>query len=191
MSEFAEKMIQFMEIFPPMSPIQSALLAVILIPTLIALIWGAPWVPTPKNRVRKMLDLAKLKKGETLYDLGCGDGRLVHIASAEYGIDAVGFEFSPVVYAMAKIVQPFYWLKGSRAKIKFKNFYNSDFSDIDVITCYLLPHSMVTVGKKCERELKKGSRVVSYAFPVLAWEPNHREKRQRKKAYGPIWVYKR
>ena len=184
-------MIEFMEIFPPISPFQSALLAIILIPTLIALIWGAPWVPTPKNRVRKMLALAKLKPGETLYDLGCGDGRLVHIASAEYGVNAVGFEFSPVVYAMAKLVQPFYWLKGSRAQIKFKNFYKTDFSNVNVITCYLLPHSMKTVAIKFEKELKKGARVVSYAFPILTWKPTHRAPRIRKKAYGPIWVYKR
>jgi cyclopropane fatty-acyl-phospholipid synthase-like methyltransferase len=138
-----------------------------------------------------MLILAKLKPGETLYELGCGDGRLAHIASAEYGINAVGFEFSPIIYVMAKLVQPFYWLKGSRAQIKYRNFYNVDFSKVDVITCYLLPHSIRKVTTKCEKELKKGARVISYAFPFLKWEPTHRERRIRKKAYGPIWVYKR
>ena len=108
-----------------------------------------------------MLKLAKPKSGETLFDLGCGDGRLVHIASAEYGLNAIGFEFSPVVYVIAKLVQPFYWLKGSRAQIKFKNFYRADFHNTDIITCYLLPHSMKTVAEKCQKELKKGSRVGS------------------------------
>lgn len=184
-------MIEFMEWFPPVTRFESLLLIAILVPTLIALVWGAPWVPTPKNRVLKMLTLAKLKPGGTLYDLGCGDGRLVHLASIEHKATAVGFEFSPLIYAMAKLVQPFYWLKGSRAKIKFKNFYRADFGNVDVVTCYLLPHSMKTVAKKCERELKPGARLISYAFPVLAWTPTHRERRIRKKAYGPIWVYQR
>lgn len=173
-----------------MSRTEAILLILILVPTLITLIWGAPWIPTPKDRARKMLQLAKLKNGEKIYDLGCGDGRLVHLASMEHGANAVGLEFSPLVYAWAKIIQPFYWLKGSRAQIKFRNFYNVDLSDADVITCYLLPHTMRYVQKKCDRELKPGARLISYAFKVEAWTPAHREKRNRKKGHGPIWVYK-
>jgi SAM-dependent methyltransferase len=184
-----DKIIEFMEIFPPISRFESFLLVLILIPTTIALITGAPWVPTPKNRVRKMLELAKIKKGDTVIDLGCGDGRLVHIADAEYEANATGFEFSPVIYAMAKLVQPFYWLKGSRGKIKFRNFFKQDLSNADVIVCYLLPHGMRKVKKKCEKELKKGSRVISYAFQIEGWKEVHRERRIRKHSYGPIWVY--
>lgn len=182
-------LVEFMKIFPPLSRLETVFLILILIPTLIALITGAPWVPTPKERVRKMLQLAKLKKGQTVMDLGCGDGRLVHIASAEFGAKGIGLEFSPLIYAMAKMVQPFYWLKGSRAKIKFRNFFNVDLSKADVIVFYLMPHAMRRVRKKCEQELKKGARVISYAFPIKEWEPIHRQKRIRKKAFGPIWVY--
>lgn len=184
------EIVQAMSIFPPITRFQSILLILILIPTLYTLITGAPWVPTPKNRVRKMLKLSGLKKGEILYDLGCGDGRLVHLASIEHGAQATGFEFSPVVYVMAKLVQPFYWMKGSRARIRFKNFYNVHFRAADVIVCYLLPHSMRKVQKKCEQELKSKTRLVSYAFPIKEWTPSHRERRKRKEAYGPIWVYK-
>lgn len=183
-------MINFMELFPPLTRTQTVFLILILIPTLVALVTGAPWVPTPKNRVRKMLQLAGIKPGETVYDLGCGDGRLVHTASIEWKAKAVGFEFSPLIYTMAKVIQPFAWIKGSRAKIRFKNFYKVDFSKADVVVCYLLPHSMKKVQKKCEKELKPGARVISYAFPIADWTPIHREKRMRHKSYGPIWVYK-
>ncbi|HCW32192.1 MAG: SAM-dependent methyltransferase [Candidatus Peregrinibacteria bacterium GW2011_GWE2_39_6] len=185
-----EKFIHFMELFPPLSPWQTILLILILIPTLITLIWGAPWVPTPMNRVLKMLQLAKLKPGQKIYDLGCGDGRLVHLASIHYKAKAIGLEFSPLIYAMAKLIQPYYWLKGSRAQIKFRNFYKVNLNDADVVVCYLLPHSMRKIQKKLELELKKEAQVISYAFPVTAWIPNHRSPRQRQKAFGPIWVYK-
>lgn len=183
-------MIEFMELFPPLSRFQTILLILVLIPTLITLIWGAPWVPTPKDRGRKMLQLAKLKPREKLYDLGCGDGRLIHIASMEQKANAVGLEFSPLIYALAWLVYPYYWLKGSQAKIRFRNFYAVDLSDADVVVCYLLPHSMKKLQRKFEKELKKGARVISYAFPILDWTPIHREPRNRKKNYGPIWVYR-
>ena len=186
MSEFLNA---FSQIFPPLSRTQSILLIIILIPTLITLISGAPWVPTPTNRVRKMLQLAKLKKGARVYDLGCGDGRLVHLASREHRARATGLEFAPVIYAMAKCIQPFQWLKGSRAEIKFRNFYKVDLSDANVIVCYLLPFSMNKLRAKFERELTPGTKIISYAFKMDGWEPIHRERRIRKKAYGPIWIY--
>lgn len=181
--------IDFMKLFPPLSTFQTVLIIIIIIPTLIALITGAPWVPTPKDRVGKMLELAKIKKGEKVFDLGCGDGRLVHLASIEHGANATGFEFSPLIFVMATLLRPSYWLKGSRARICFKNFYRVDLKEADVIVTYLLPHAMRRVQKKCEKELKKGARVISYAFPITDWTPIHRQKRNRKKQYGPIWVY--
>jgi SAM-dependent methyltransferase len=181
--------VDFMELFPPLSTFQTVLLIIILIPTLIALITGAPWVPTPQDRVEKMLELGKIKKGEKVFDLGCGDGRLVHLASIKYGANATGLEFSPLIFALATSLQPWYWFKGSQARIRFKNFYRVNLKEADVIVTYLLPHAMRRVQKKCEKELKKGARVISYAFPITDWTPIHRQKRNRKKQYGPIWVY--
>ena len=78
-------------------------LLAIFIPTVIAFVIGAPWVPTPMARVRRVLELAKIKPGQRIYDLGCGDGRFVQTAAREYGADAVGLELSPIVYAWARI----------------------------------------------------------------------------------------
>ena len=182
--------VDFIKNLPPIGPVQSAIMAVILIPTLMALLWGAPWVPTPKDRVRKMLELAKIKPGEKLYDLGCGDGRLVHLASKKYQSQAIGLELSPVIYVAAKLLQPWHFLFGSRAKIKFRNMFNVDLKNADVIVCYLMPHAMQRMNKKFKKELKKGTRVISYAFEMPEWEPIHHEPRIPEKKYSPIWVYK-
>lgn len=163
-----------------------ALLITALVPTLIALFDGAPWVPTPMVRVRKMINLAKLKKGETLYDLGCGDGRAPYLATKEKGAKAVGIELSPVIYLLA-LIRKFFWR--SKAKIVFGSFWNKNLSDADVVVLYLMPGFVERVAKKLEKELKPGARVISYAFQIKSWKEIHREKRVRKKGYSPIWVY--
>jgi len=158
----------------------------VLIPTIMALVNGAPFVPTPMEAVEKVLELAKIKTGEKIYDIGCGDGRMVYLAAKKYGAKATGFELSPLVYLMARI-RHFFW--GSKAKIKFANFKSKDLSDADVIVCYLLPDTLARLQEKLDRELKKGTRVVSYAFPVGTWKPSHREERNPALNIAPIWVY--
>ncbi len=133
-----------------------------------------------------MLALARLKPGEKIYDIGCGDGRLVHLASKEHKALAVGFELSPLIYCIAKICQPFW---KSKAKIQFRDFRFQNLSDADVIVCYLLPNTLKTFQEKFDRELKKGTRVVSYAFSIGEWKPIHKEQRDPQKGIAPIWVY--
>jgi len=170
------------------SPWAIALAILITIPTIIAMSTGAPFVPTPMPRVKKMIALAKIKPGEKVYDIGCGDGRMVYIAANDYGANAVGFELSPLVYLLAQ-VRKFFWK--SKAKIQFTDFRSKKLNDADVIVCYLLPESLARLQSKLENELKKGARVVSYAFPIGTWEVTHREERDRAQNLAPIWVYKR
>ncbi len=169
---------------PTMSPIELAAFLILVIPTIYALL-GAPFVPTPLPRVRKMLELAKVKSGDKVYDLGCGDGRLVHLAAREHNAKAIGFELSPPIWFWAKISQPFW---RSKAKIKFRNFYKQDISDADVIVCYLMPETLKKFQKKLSK-LKKGTRIVSYAFQIPDLNLIHHEKKVEKKNYSPIWVY--
>ncbi len=160
----------------------------IIYPTLAALINGAPFVPTPMNAVNKMIEAAALKKGNRVYDIGCGDGRIVHTASRKYEIKATGFELSPLVYLLARI-KHFLWK--SKAKIIFGNFKKHDLSDADVIFCYLLPDTLAKLEPKLNRELKKGAKVISYAFPVHPWKESVKIERDKPNKLAPIWIYEK
>lgn len=170
------------------SPWAVALAILIIIPSVIAMATGAPFVPTPMARVEKMLALAKVKKGEKVYDIGCGDGRMVYVAANEYNADAVGYELSPLVYVLAR-VRKFFWK--SKARIEFTDFRYRNLSDADVIVCYLLPDALARLQPKLEAELKKGARVISYAFSIGTWGATHREDRDKEHNMAPIWVYER
>lgn len=162
------------------------LIVMVLVPTAVAFIFGAPFVPTPNERVRKMLELAGAKPGMRIYDVGCGDGRMVRMATNEFGADAIGFELSPPVFLWAKIRQ-FFWR--SNHKIFLRDFRAINLSDADAIVCYLLPEAMKRLGEKLEKELKIGAKVVSYAFAIEGWNPTHIEPKIKEKNYCKILVY--
>jgi SAM-dependent methyltransferase len=162
------------------------LLGALLIPMVIAFVTGAPFVPTPMARVNRMLELAELKKGDRIYDIGCGDGRMVHVAHKIYGADSVGLELSPLVYFLAKVRQKL-WRSG--AKILLRDFRGVNLSDAKVIVCYLLPNTLETFREKFLRELRPGTKIISYAFEIKGWKPVHMEDRIREKNFSPIWVY--
>jgi len=129
----------------------------------------APFVPSPLNIVRGMLQLADLKSNDILYDLGCGDGRILFIAIDEFQIQkAVGYEINPrmVEELERKIME-----KGMAKKIfvENKNFMHANLGEASVITLYLTTSGNVKLKPKLEKELKSGSRVVSHDFPIHGW----------------------
>ena len=145
---------------------------------------GAPPLLTPKEGVRKMLQLAQVKKGEVVYDLGCGDGRVVIMADKEFGAKAVGFELSPFFYIISQVKKFFAGAK--RTKIYFKNFYQYDLSKADVITCFLTPRTMPHLQKKLLKNAKSGVRLVSFVFEAKGWKP---KKIEKLKGLAPIYLY--
>lgn len=134
-----------------------------------------PFVPTPQPVVDKMLEMAKVKKGETVYDLGSGDGRIVITAAKKYGATGVGVDLNPVRVAEAKENAK---KEGVQDKVEFRvgNVYETDFSKADVVTMYLLPDVNRNLRPQLWKQLKPGTRIVSHAFDMgPEWPPERTE----------------
>src|SRR5690349_6961412 len=130
----------------------------------------APYYPTPLTIVAKMLDLGRLKAGEKMFDLGSGDGRIVIMAAEKYQADATGIEMDDDLYreSMQKIRS--LGLEKT-ARIIHGDIFKQDYSPANLLTVYLLPASNDKVRPLLEKQLKKGTRVVSHDFPFRDWTP--------------------
>jgi len=123
---------------------------------------AAPWVPTRRKDMDRVLKLAAIAPGEVFYDLGCGDGRLV-VEASRAGAKAIGLDISLMSYLMTLIRIA---AERSNAKVAFKNFFRQNLSNASIVYLFLTPSAMPKVKKKLEAELKKGARVISYAFSI-------------------------
>jgi cyclopropane fatty-acyl-phospholipid synthase-like methyltransferase len=132
------------------------------------LFWGALYAPSKEERIKKMIELLDIKKGDKALDIGAGDGRLVIALVKAGAAEAVGFEISPFLVKKAKENIKKAGLE-DRAFIYFKNFWKEDFSKYDVITVYGIGYIMKTLEKKLKKELKKGARIVSNSFKFPNW----------------------
>jgi len=130
----------------------------------------APFVATPLPVVKQMLTLAEVKPSEIIYDLGCGDGRVVIMAAQDFGAQGIGVEMREDLakQAMGKITE--LGLEG-RVKIVQGDMFKVDLSQADVITLYLTTSANDKVKPKLESELKTGTRVVSHDYEILGWRP--------------------
>ncbi len=138
--------------------------------------YGAPWVPTPYKTIKKMLEMAEVRPGEILYDLGSGDGRVIIEAARSFGARAVGIEIDPFRYLWTKARIFTTGLTGN-VNVLFGNFFNIDISQADVVTIYLLQDTNVKLIDKFIRELRPGSRIVSNTFTLPGLKIiNHDEK---------------
>ena len=127
------------------------------------------YVPTPQNVVDKLLDVAKIQKEDVLYDLGCGDGRIVINAAKRFGVKAVGYDIDPKRVAESKEN-----VKRNKVEhlvtIEQKDIFTVDLSPATVVTLYLLPELNVRLVPQLDK-LKPGSRVVSHDFDMEGVEP--------------------
>lgn len=128
------------------------------------------YVPTPYDVGRKMLELAEVKKGDVVYDLGCGDGRIVVTAAKEYGVKAVGFDIDP-----ERVKEARENAKKNKVehlvRIEQKDIFTLDLSEATVVTLYLLPQLNVKLIPQLEK-LKPGSRIVSHDFDMAGVIPD-------------------
>jgi len=152
-------------------------LACVLAVAPVALAQSAPtrspdvvFVPTPQEVVDAMLTLAEVKKGDTVYDLGCGDGRIVITAAKKFGANAVGIDIDPerIQEANANARR-----EGVAGKVSFRqeDLFQADITNASVVTLYLLSTLNQKLKPKLMADLKPGTRIVSHAFDMGDWKP--------------------
>ena len=132
----------------------------------IASLTGAPFVPTKNAPADAMIRLAGIKKGDTIYDLGSGNGKLLLMA-AKKGARTVGFEINPILVLFSNV-------RG--AHTRWKNFWHADIHDANVIFIYLLPWKMDRLADKLKQELKPGTTIVSNSFIFPGWKILRQDK---------------
>lgn len=132
------------------------------------------YVPTPNDVVAAMLKLAAVKPGEMVYDLGCGDGRIVITAAKEFGARGVGVDIDP---RRIEESEENAREAGVTDRVQFKqaDLFTMDFADADVVSLYLLPALNVRLRPRLLDELRPGTRIVSHAFNMADWEPDAKE----------------
>lgn len=134
-----------------------------------------PFVPTPVHVIDRMLELAQVKKGDVVYDLGSGDGRIVIRAAKKYGVRAVGLEMDPLLLEKARREAK---AQGVTRLVEFRSedALKADISAATVVTLYMLPWFNEAMKPSFRKYLKPGSRIVAHDFGIEGWPPDKVEK---------------
>jgi SAM-dependent methyltransferase len=130
-----------------------------------------PYVPTSEQAVQAMLKLAAVKKSDIVYDLGCGDGRIVIAAAKNYGAHGVGIDLNP---QRVKEANENAKKAGVESLVRFEenDLFKADFHQATVVTLFLLPEVNLRLRPKLLKELKPGTRIVSNTFDMEDWKPD-------------------
>lgn len=141
---------------------------ILLIP--LSWIWppDSPWAPnwrTKRKTARAAFKLAKVKKGDVVYELGSGEATALMVAAQEFGAKGVGIEIEPFRFFLSRLTV---WEKGFNEQITLKrgNFYKEDLSEATVLYLYLVPQTLNRLIPKFKKELKKGTRIISYKYEM-------------------------
>ncbi len=138
------------------------------------LFWGAFYIESNDNQIEKMIEFAKIKRGEKAVDLGAGDGKII-IALAKQNVESHGYEINPILVWKAR-------QKITKAKVKNKaymhwgNFWNKNIADFDAIFLYNISFNMRELEEKIIKEAKPSARIISNQFPFPTLEPVKQEK---------------
>ncbi len=146
------------------------ILAIVVCLIILSWIWppDSPWAPnwkTNRKIARAAFKLAKVSKKDTVYELGSGSGLALIVAFEEFGAKGVGIEIEPFRFFLSKLTV---WKRGLNKNITLKrgNFYKEDFSGATVLYLYLVPQTLNRLIPKFKKELKKGTRVISYKYDM-------------------------
>jgi SAM-dependent methyltransferase len=131
------------------------------------LLYGAPYLPTLKRQVDTALDMLDLKPGQTMLELGCGDGRVLRAAAAR-GWYVVGYELNPILVVTAYIVT---WKYRKNVKIIWGNFWKREWPPAQGIFTFLLQKYTLPLNTKIVQNMPKPLKLVSFAFTIPHKEP--------------------
>lgn len=127
-----------------------------------------PFVSTPREVVRKMLEMGRVDNNDVVYDLGCGDGRIVIMAATEFGSSGVGIDINDrrITESRANAATA-----GVEEKIEFRleDVFKADFSEATVVTLYMLTEINQRLCPQLERQLKPGTIVITHSYPIPGW----------------------
>lgn len=146
------------------------LVTLVLLFFLLSMVWppDSPWSPwwrTNGRRARLICKLAKINDKDVIYDLGSGDGALLIAATKDFGARAVGVEIDPLRVWLSKLAI-FFNGQGGRVKIIRKNFFEADIRDATVVFMYLIPKTLARLKPKLLKELKPGTRLVTFVYKI-------------------------
>ncbi|MCU0228617.1 MAG: class I SAM-dependent methyltransferase [Bryobacterales bacterium] len=149
----------------------------------------APYVSSPMNVVERMLELCEVGANKVVYDLGCGDGRILVSAAKTYKARAVGVELSPKWAQLAtdKVVEAGVQ---HRVRVLQQDMLEADLAEADIVTLYLISEANTLLRPKLEKELRPGACVVSHDFEIKGWKPASVETIKVFQRPHMLYVYK-
>lgn len=143
---------------------------------------GAGWEPTSRRKVRKMLEMGGAGPSDVVYDLGCGDGRIIVEAAMTYHAKAVGVEADPIRVLWSRLFVAVHRVKG-QVKVIWGNLFKVNLSEATVVTLFLSQGANQKLKAKLLSELKPGTRVVSYVWTFDGWTPKQRDVKNELSLY--------
>jgi len=139
-----------------------------------------------KKDLDRIMQLARIQEDDLVYDIGCGDGRVLAAMANNSPAQFVGYEVSLLLYLLARLKVIFLGLS-KRVEIRYADFLRRDLGQASVIFCFLTPMAMKKLSPKFKNELPKGARIISYSFSLPDWQP--REVSRPDDRSIPIYYY--
>jgi hypothetical protein len=146
---------------------------------------GALFVSSSRVRVAAFVDAVPMKAGQLLVDIGCGDGRVLRMASRRYGVNTIGYEINPLAYIKARLL----CLGDKNIQIRWKNFWKENLAKADFVFCYLYPDIMQNLSGKLISDLKPGTIVASCNFSLPGISPRSILRPGGSLHCDPLYIY--
>ena len=146
----------------------------------LSIVRGAPWLPTRHKQVEQALDLLDLQPGQTMIDLGSGDGKVL-AAAARRGWRGIGYEINPILYLWGLVRT---WPYRDLVSLKLQSYWSVKLPEADGIYVFLIDHYMKQLDKKLTQDIDISTSVVSYVFPIPGREADHEQQGLYLYTYG-------